>query len=176
MAIMSRFEMYGHDNDWYCTIEGRPVHIASMGGYIPKRFRDTEVLRPLQERVAQLPLIADIHVQDTFIDNETASGYEYIDELEIDSFLAELNATAPCFNHFTDWPLKKKLYAYTFLEKARMGFYTYALMEGEREIYHLVASPEEPLSADSIESLELQPLNIRQDDFPEKIYIPANNE
>lgn len=156
--MMSNPEMQGHDNDWYCTINGYPIHIASMCGIIPKTFRDLDSLRKIQEAVSYIPMSSEVVTNDQFIDSQINVGYEYLQEGEIAQEIIRLNQETPCFNLFPNWSLQKKLYACTFLEKAKKGFYSYALKEGTTNRYHLVASPKDPLSKDDCDSLGLQSL------------------
>lgn len=172
MATMSNPEMLGHDNDWYCTINGYPTHIASMCGIIPRAFRDLDNLRRIQLAVANIPMSKEVVPNDQFIDSQINIGYEYLQDGEIAQEILRLNQETPCFNLFPDWPLSKKLYACTFLEKARKGFYSYALVEGEINRYYLVASPGEHLSIEECASLGLQSLMQYQNEgIPREIVI-----
>lgn len=170
MAILTDQQVRGYDNDWYCVINGLPIHIASMGGNIPINFRDTNVLRDIQRTVGQLQYQETlIHVNEDFIKTETSVGYEYLDELDMEQFIFRLNENAPSFNYNPDWPLKYKLYAYSFIDKARKGFYSYARSESDNK-YHLVARPENPIDFNGA-NLNLQRYEVEEDGFPEILVI-----
>lgn len=170
--MMSETEMHGRDNDWYCIINNKPVHIASMGGGIPEKFRDINYLRKIQKSVSLIPRSTDVEPHYQFINSQIEEGYDYLQDVDVAQIVMKLNQENPCFNLFPDWNLAMKLYACTFLEKAQKGFFSYALIDGETNRYHLVASPVQPLNIDDYDSLDLRPLQQYQNEgFPEEIII-----
>lgn len=160
MAILGLQQIYEYDNDWYCSIKGLPVHFASMGGYIPLQFRDMVNLRKNQDYVAHLDYISEIEVNDAFVEHETAIGYEYLEEQGISEMILSLNQDNPNLNFIQVWSLKKKLYASTFIDKARKGFYSYALVDGTTNLFELVASPLTSLKVANTSILPLSDNNI----------------
>lgn len=167
MSILSLQQIYEYDNDWYCTINGMPVHIASMGGYIPLQFRDTENLRKNQDYVAHLDYNSEVDINDAFIEHETAIGYEYLEEQGVSEMILSLIQDNPNINFMQTWPLRKKLYAYTFIDKARKGFFSYALVDGTTNLFELVASPLTPLKVanNSIHPLSDSDIIVKNSDY-----------
>ncbi len=58
-----------HDIDWFCTIGGLCVHVASAGGKIPELINDDDQLRTIQHQVELLP---DIYSDEDIFYNEAA--------------------------------------------------------------------------------------------------------
>ncbi len=144
MAKFTDRQLKANDIDWYCLINGNPVHIASMGGLIPSDFRERNELRPIAESVIQLPYSSEVDLNMDFIREQTQTGYSYLDNIEVSAMADEIFSTYPSFNYRQNLLMKEKMYAYSFIEKGRRGFYSYA-RQGETNKYVLVATPKTPL-------------------------------
>jgi hypothetical protein len=49
-----------HDIDWFCLVNGIPVHFASAGGLLPDWANDREKLRSVQRHVNLLPNVIEL--------------------------------------------------------------------------------------------------------------------
>jgi hypothetical protein len=111
--------LQSHDIDWFCVINGIPVHFASAGSLLPYWANNKEVLRSVQRFVNTLPIVVD-------------------DDIEIDSSLKE---------RFTKDELAD--YLQTFEDMARKGFISYDkanIGDGESSIYRFVCGPKVPFN------------------------------
>ncbi len=142
MSQLSERQVKESDIDWYCLVNGVPTHIASMGGMIPAQFRDREKLRKQQDVVALLVPVMDVNLNIEFIQNQIAEGYEYLQDESIREAVEIANENHPGFQYLRDYDLPVRLFASTFVEKARRGFRSFARREGvEGNEYVLVAEP-----------------------------------
>ena len=149
------------DIDWYCLIQGKPTHIASMGGVIPKKFRDRKVLRLQQDMVAMMTPIMEVKLNMDNIQNQIADGYEYLQDKMIKEAIENANRNNLGFAYLIDYELPVRLYASTFVEKARRGFRSFARREGkEGNEYVLIAEPSKPFVF-NVEQLNLQELECK---------------
>jgi predicted hydrolase (HD superfamily) len=80
MDELSERQIKELDIDWYCLIQGKPVHIASSGGMIPEQFRDLKELRFKQDRVANMEPIAEAKLNIENIQTQIQEGYEYLQD------------------------------------------------------------------------------------------------
>ena len=153
------------DIDWYCLVNGIPVHIASMGGMIPARFRDREKLRMQQDVVALLVPAMDVRLNIEFIQNQIAEGYDYLQDQMIREAVKDANENHPGFQYLHDYDLPVRLFAFTFVEKARRGFRSFARREGaEGNEYVLIAEPVNPVgNLDDLPQLEALECEIGND-------------
>ena len=172
MAELTERQIKERDIDWYCLINGCPTHIASMGGIIPKKFRERKVLRKQQDFVANIELFADARLNRGNIQTQIARGYEYLqgighsagEMLNVDNNQTQVGqgegyhpkemiieaienafGNNPGFAYLKDEELSVRLFASTFAEKARRGFRSYARRgdaDKENE-YILIAEPSE---------------------------------
>lgn len=142
MSQLSERQVKELDIDWYCLVNGAPTHIASMGGMIPAQFRDREKLRKQQDVVALLVPAMDVNLNIEFIQNQISEGYEYLQDESIREAVEIANENHPGFQYLRDYDLPVRLFASTFVEKARRGFRSFARREGvEGNEYVLVAEP-----------------------------------
>ena len=144
MAKFTERQLKSNDIDWYCLINGNPVHIASMGGLIPSDFRERKELRQIAEFVIQLPYSSEVDLNIDFIREQTQTGYSYLDKNGVSEIAEEIFGTFPSYNYHQNLLMKEKMFAYSFIEKGRRGFYSYA-REGDTNKYVLVATPKTPL-------------------------------
>ena len=146
MAGLTERQVKERDIDWYCLIKGEPTHIASMGGSIPAKFRDREKLRRHQDMVALLDPSVEVKLNMELIESMTANGYEYLNDQMISNVIEEANRNHPGFVYLQDFGLPIRLFAATFVEKARRGFRSFARKEdAEGNEYVLVAEPTIPI-------------------------------
>lgn len=146
MDELTEWQIKESDIDWYCLVKGRPTHIASMGGMIPEQFRDRENLRMLQDAVAMMEPFTEATLNKDSILTQTKKGYEYLEEGIIREAVEEANNNNPGFQYLEGEELEVRLFASTFAEKARRGFFSYARREGvEGNEYILIAEPERPV-------------------------------
>ena len=146
MAELSERQIRELDIDWYCLINGVPTHIASMGGIIPNPFRDREQLRRIQDGVAQMEPFSDVRLNNENIQLLIAKGYEYLQDEMIRNAIENANRNHPGFAYLANFDLPTRLFASTFVEKARRGFRSFARLEGaEGNEYVLIAEPVNPV-------------------------------
>lgn len=132
------------DIDWFCFINGFPIHVASNGGELPKNLYSTkefENIFNLVQNIESKPLNWRINLE--FV-NSHRKDYNYInkiDELEQKKFLlSDLTNT--------DESIKldpiQIAYSWSFIEMAKKGFFSFDRVEGNR--YRLVAFPSFPFN------------------------------
>ena len=146
MAELSERKILESDIDWYCLINGRPTHIASMGGMIPKQFRDRGKLRMLQNAVAGIEPFAEIKLNLDYIKTQIEKGYEYLQDEMIRKVIEEVNKNDPGFLYLDGNELAVRLFASTFAERARRGFRSFARGGVEGKEYVLIAEPVSPVT------------------------------
>lgn len=147
MAELKEREIKELDVDWYCLINGVPTHIASMGGMIPVGFRDTAMLRRQQDWVANIEPFAEVRLNESVIRQQVEKGYEYLQDEMIRASVEDANKNNPGFTFLNNQELPIRLFAATFVEKARRGFRSFARREeDEGNDYVLIAEPVEPVA------------------------------
>ena len=145
MANLEEWQILENDIDWYCLVNGRPAHIASMGGMIPEQFRDSEQLWSNQTTVAKIEPFAEIRLNLDAIKNQVSNGYDYLQDQGIRSAVENANREHPGFVFLEGYDLAVRLFASTFVEKARRGFRSFARLEGQKgNVYVLIAEPAKP--------------------------------
>lgn len=146
MAELTERHIKETDIDWYCLINGKPTHIASMGGMIPKSFRDREKLRTLQDAVAGIEPFSEVRLNLENIQSQIEKGYDYLQDEMIRRALEEANANNSGFMYLDGQALAIRLFASTFVEKARRGFRSFARREDtDGNEYILIAEPASPI-------------------------------
>lgn len=164
MAELTEQQIKEADIDWYCLVKGRPTHIASMGGMIPKSFRDREKLRALQDVVAQMEPFTEVRLNLENIQSQIEKGYEYLQDEMIRQAIEEANRHHPGFQYLRGYDLPIRLFASTFVEKARRGFRSFARLESEEgNEYLLIAEPSRPVGYKAGE-LQLVGLNCEENE------------
>ena len=158
MSKLTKKEQENNDIDWYCSINGHSVHIASMGGLIPKQFCERAPLRELEETVIKLPYISEVELNEDVVTQEAKVGYGYIDRYDLSKYIEEKLAEFPSFNYNPNWNLSTRLFTYSFVDKARKGFYSYARIGNS---YVLIASPKV-----ECKEIELTPLGLNIKGIP----------
>ena len=149
MSELTERQIKELDIDWYCLVNGVPTHIASMGGTIPVKFRDREKLRSYQDMVAYLLPSAEVKLNMEVIESLTAEGYEYLQDQMISNAIEDAYGNHPGFVYLLDYELPIRLFAATFVEKARRGFRSFARKENVNgNEYVLIAEPTIPVKND----------------------------
>lgn len=171
MANLEEWQILENDIDWYCLVNGRPAHIASMGGMIPEQFRDSEQLWSNQTTVAKIEPFAEVRLNIEVIESQVAKGYEYLQDQSIRMAVENANMHHPGFVFLEGYELAVRLFASTFVEKARRGFRSFARLEGEKgNVYVLIAEP--AISTDYYKGkLRLESVECRLDDNAARIVI-----
>ena len=142
MSELTERQVKELDVDWFCLVNGVPTHIASMGGAIPSLFRDREKLRRQQDMVANLVPSAEVKLNMEVIESLTADGYEYLQDQMISKAIEDANKSHPGFVYLRNQKLHIRLFAATFVEKARRGFRSFARKENVNgNEYVLIAEP-----------------------------------
>ncbi len=160
------------DIDWFCLINNYPCHIASMGGMIPNRFLDIEKLRYQQNRVARIEPSFEVGLHLNVIQSQVMEGYGYLQDEMIRDIVVDANRNNPGFKYLNDYSLPIRLYASTFVEMARRGFYSFARIAGNKDNrYALIAEPCNPLNGDELRRLYLDELKYELYDDGDSIII-----
>ena len=138
-----------HDIDYFFIKDEKPIHIASNGGVLPDKLGSKTFVQKTQNVAYSLPM---------------QFGYElnmdYLNQLNAEDFPTEAEMAESGFlqlDHYrqfddTNLPFHIKLYAYSFVEMARRGFYSYDRLtdystdglynlSDESSVYQLIASP-----------------------------------
>lgn len=164
--------MQTHDIDYFCIINGVPVHIASEGGRIPDILNNKEILQEQCHWVYGLP--------DTYNNNEIQTndnkieeiindgGYEYLTELELEQSKRH--------------DIAKEMYYSSFIKMAQKGFYSFGKSNPdnpEDPYYHIVARPQSfkrpaSLLSSFLESDYIQKISIPELDFDKDISSLVN--
>ena len=164
MAKLSEKQIKELDVDWYCLVKEIPTHIASMGGLIPKQFRDRRLLRSHQDLVAKIEPFMEIKLNLDNIQSQIAEGYSYLQDLMIRNAIEVVNWNNRGFEYLRGYDLPIRLYASSFVEKARRGFRSFARKENaDGNEYVLIAEPTIPVKSDlgglGLEELECEVRN-----------------
>lgn len=173
MALLEEDYCDVRDIDWYCTINGHPICIASKGGYIPQDYRERIYLRDLQRKVLNLPYASGVTLRHNEINQQIAGHYDYIDEQELENDINRLFANVPSFNYLQNQSIALRLFTRRYVDKARRGFYAYARIIGSND-YFLVARPTDQVVLP--EDLDLRPLNVNSESIPDVIHIGQHME
>lgn len=141
-----------HDIDWFCVVDGCPIHVASNGLPIPRFIKNLQELAEWQGYVAMLPERMPGEVWDSpQLEDTIRKGYENFEE-------------------------GREKYVETFRKFASKGFYSFdtILVDG-RVMCQLVARPWGRFENDEQKLLELESKNREYmyiDDVINKGYIP----
>lgn len=132
-----------NDIDWFCILDGTPIHVASAGDLLPDMYADYKsvaFMKSILKSILTLPLVFCYKLNDNYLDNHVLNeGYEYLGEH--DNPIGQ-DMDDDWLNIMThNEPLPKKLYSTSFVEMARRGFYSFDKTENKEGEYHLVAYP-----------------------------------
>ena len=129
-----------HDIDWFYIISGKPIHVASAGGELPKGISSLRLLHEWQQKVELLPVSSEVVLNRDFIMQQVIQrDYEGFDV----NLIPEENDLIEELDYF-GLSMPEKLYYNTFILMAMRGFYSFDRTfhtENGSEVYHLVAKP-----------------------------------
>lgn len=149
MSELTERQVKELDIDWFCLVNGVPSHLASMGGAIPIVFRDREKLRRQQDMLANLLPSVDVKLNVEVIKSLTEEGYEYLQDQMISNSVEDAYRNNPGYYYLRDYELPIRLFAATFVERARRGFRSFARREdADGNEYVLIAEPAVPIKND----------------------------
>ncbi len=138
---------YSHDIDWFCRINGIPVHLASNGGHLPSDSYTIDQLVALQHQVANLEPQYQCEVNTEFLKSYLWQGdfYENMDNIKEEEFLMMVPEGFEISRDIIELPRPMLVYCWSFIEMARRGFFSFDRNEmiGHEDTYHLVAWPKE---------------------------------
>ena len=104
-----------HDIDYFFIQdfgdEAKPIHIASNGGVLPDRLGSMAFIQNCQNQAYSLPMQFDYVL-----------NMNYLNQLNAEDFPQEEDNQ---FNDRVDLPFHLKVYAYSFVEMARRGFWSF---------------------------------------------------
>lgn len=149
-----------HDIDYFFIQdfgdEAKPIHIASNGGVIPDRLGSMSFIQNCQKQAFALPMQFDYVLNMEYLNQLNTEDFPSIEEIAESGFM-----NTDHYTQFDNLNLHHhaKLYAYSFVEMARRGFWSFdrltdgsgedMLNSGDRaNIYQLVASPKIPENGD----------------------------
>lgn len=114
--------------------------------------------------IARMTAFTEVRLNINNIESQIADGYDYLEDKMIREAVESANRNHPGYVYLSNYKLPIRLYASSFVEKARRGFYSYAKKDGTNENeYILIAKPDTPCKYDDI-GLLLKPLKYLQSD------------
>lgn len=136
---------FTHDIDWFCRINGIPVHLASNGGVLPWNSYSIRNLVKLQHRVARLEPSFRCSFNVEYVSRYLQQGefYDSFNNLSDNMFRQMLPEGFMISDDVAELPLQLLVYGWSFIEMARRGFFSFDRKEGDDSTYHLVAWPTE---------------------------------
>lgn len=141
---INQVRMWGSDFDLFCLINGKPVHIATMGSNIPTLLNDKNRISNDIDKVAFMPKRYRYNINldaiRRFINDE--KNYSYLSKTNINNITNIVN-NLPSFSEIDNsYPLFVKMFAWSFVDMARRGFYSFAHVgEPDCDKFFLVAWP-----------------------------------
>lgn len=134
------FDYKSTDIDWFCFINGCPIHVASNGGELPRNLCTQQSLINAFDTIQATEPLCDWEINRKFVTTRNEK-YNYIDEIEEsnrDSFLLpDENLTN--LKDYKGLSPREIAYSWSFIEMARRGFFSFDRVEGNN--YSLVAYP-----------------------------------
>lgn len=134
---------FTHDIDWFCKVNGSPVHLASNGGHLPQRYTIKELVS-IQHKVANMQQCFRCAVNTAYLTDYLQRGEYYADLENIlqEEYRAMLPERFVIPNELAELSNTLLLYSWSFIEMAKRGFWSFDRRE-EDGLYHLVAWPED---------------------------------
>jgi hypothetical protein len=133
------------DIDWFCSINGFLIHVASNGGRLPSNINHS-----FQELSKQKQLVFSTEAKLPYgVDTNFANrqfGYEYLNDISPESkneFLKPPDFTNNSIEFNPRLTDVGKSYSWSFIEMAQRGFYSFDRVNEDE--YHLVAWPRRSL-------------------------------
>lgn len=133
---------FNHDIDWFCLINGAPVHFASNGGILPGRSYSIKNLIKLQHQISNLEQSFRCSVNVEYIERYLREGEYYADlyNASEEEFRQLLPESFEITNDVAELPRHLLVYGWSFIEMAKRGFISFDRNKDENT-YHLVAWP-----------------------------------
>ncbi len=145
-----------HDIDYFFIQdfgnEAKSIHIASNGGVMPDRLGSMAFIQKCQNQAFTLPMQFDYVLNMDYLNQLNAEDFPSPEEMAESNFMNTAH-----YSQFDNLTLSHhiKLYAYSFVEMARRGFWSFdRLTEASGEdmlnnevranVYQLVARPKLP--------------------------------
>lgn len=116
-----------HDIDYFFIQdfgdEARPIHIASNGGVLPDRLGSMAFIQNCQNQAYSLPMQFDYVLNMNYLNQLNAEDFPLEEDVAESGFLQTEHYNQ--FNDRVDLPFHLKVYAYSFVEMARRGFWSF---------------------------------------------------
>lgn len=126
------------DIDWFCFINGCPIHVASNGGELPNNLYSDENLISAFNAARAIEPIHKWDINQEFI-NSRHESYSYIngiEENEQDDFLLPEFIERKEYGNLSSEHIA---YSWSFIEMAKRGFFSFDRVDENR--YRLIAHP-----------------------------------
>lgn len=136
--MYSKNEQLSSNIDWFCFINEYPIHVASNGSMLPRRFAKIKEMEDVWKIVSSLPTNQEINYELDFV--QPLEGYEYLENTDL---VNHIEKRIPDWLKKFNLTLKQMLYSWHFLEAARRGFYSFYWDE-EKQYYRYIAGPTSP--------------------------------
>lgn len=143
MTRFNSYEMSYLDMDIYAFLNGVPIHIATMGNGIPDALNDRNVIYRGMRLVSKLKADGAFILNNAALRKCTESGYEYLNELNTQD-ISHVIERLPNFEDLKEYEIPQILYAWSFVDKAKKGFYSFNTIRDEntgRLSHKLIAMP-----------------------------------
>ena len=126
------------DIDWFCFINGCPIHVASNGGQLPSNLYTADGLLNTFKVVQKTTPHFNWAINETFISTRT-NAYNYLKEANEKIQREHLLPTFINHEDYKGMPIKQLAYSWSFIEMAKRGFFSFDRVKGNN--YRLVAYP-----------------------------------
>ena len=132
------FDYESSDIDWFCFINGCPIHVASNGGELPSDLYTAKGFMNAFNAVQAAEPSCEWEINKEFV-NSRLDAYNYINGMEKeerDDFLL------PNFinrDNYKELSTEQIAYSWSFIEMAKRGFFSFDRVDENR--YRLVAFP-----------------------------------
>lgn len=129
-----------HDIDWFCIINGKPIHVASNGGELPLCF-NKQMIFTQRQYVLDLPDIEGNEVsviESKYLNDTISEKYQYWSRIRENEEVAQ--DFMAIFGEFNS----RKLYLRSFIQMAKKGFYSFDRIdnhEGDSGFYQMLLRP-----------------------------------
>lgn len=112
-----------HDIDCFFVMNGWPTHLASNGGMVPGKLGTISELQDMQIAVQELPMQYDYELNREYLETLNLEDFPTEEEMTETGFLNTEHYTQ--FNEYEAMPFHVKLYAHSFVEMAKRGFWSF---------------------------------------------------
>lgn len=116
-----------HDIDYFFVMQTmertRPIHIASNGGVMPDKLGSMAFIQKTQNEAFVLPFQFSYELNMDYLNQLNVEDFPLEEDVAESGFLQTEHYTQ--FNDRIDLPFHLKVYAYSFVEMARRGFWSF---------------------------------------------------